>query len=38
MLRYEYWKTALLGGEPPEGLWKEERYREYFDSVERERS
>lgn len=22
--RYKYWKTAFLGGEPPEELWKRE--------------
>lgn len=22
-----YWRTALLGGEPPEELWKKEKYR-----------
>lgn len=29
--RYEYWKTALLGGEPPEEWWKEELYRQHFE-------
>ena len=30
--RYNYWKTSHLGGEPPEELWKEDKYRETFDS------
>ena len=30
--RRDYWKTALLGGEPPEYLWKEDLYREHFNS------
>lgn len=30
--RYSYWKSAHLGGEPPEGLWKEALYEEYFAS------
>ena len=25
-----YWKTACLGGEPPECYWKENQYRDYF--------
>lgn len=24
--RYKYWRTAFLGGEPPEELWKREIY------------
>ena len=28
--RYDYWKTAFLGSEPPPELWKEELYREHF--------
>ena len=32
--RYAYWKTAMLGGEPPEYLWKEELYRQHFESFE----
>jgi len=28
--RYEYWKTALLGGEPPAILWK----RELYEAIE----
>ena len=28
--RYMYWKTMHLGAEPPEHLWKEELYRDYF--------
>ena len=34
--RYDYWKTAHLGGEPPEYLWKEELYREHFEKFERD--
>lgn len=30
--RYDYWKTLHLGGEPPEYLWKEELYRDHFDT------
>lgn len=30
--RYDYWKTAHLGGEPPEKLWKEDLYRNTFCS------
>lgn len=29
--RYEYWKTAMLGGEPPEILWKRELYKDLVD-------
>ena len=29
--RYDYWKTAHLGCEPPECLWKENLYRQTFD-------
>ena len=25
-----YWKTACLGGEPPDCYWKENLYRDYF--------
>lgn len=25
--QYEYWKTAMLGGEPEENLWKKDSYR-----------
>lgn len=32
--RYNYWKTAHLGGEPPEDLWKESLYRQTFDRRE----
>ena len=35
--RHSYWKTLHLGGEPNEGCWKEELYRDYFDSRRRER-
>lgn len=28
--RHRYWKTAFLGEEPPEDLWKENRYRAHF--------
>lgn len=30
--RYHYWKSLHLGGEPPEGLWKEGLYRKYLAS------
>ena len=30
--RYDYWKTMHLGSEPPEYLWKEELYRDHFDT------
>jgi len=26
--RHDYWKTAMLGDEPPAELWKEDLYRE----------
>lgn len=29
--RYDYWKTASLGGEPPKELWRDDLYRKYFD-------
>ena len=32
--RYDYWKTAHLGDELPEKLWKEELYRQTFDEYE----
>lgn len=28
--RHRYWKTAFLGEEPPEDLWKEDRYKTHF--------
>ena len=31
--RYDYWKTAFLGGEPPAELWKEDLYRKSFDGT-----
>lgn len=30
--RYSYWRTQHLGSEPPEYLWKEELYRDHFDT------
>lgn len=32
--RHRYWKTAFLGGEPPEYLWKEELYKAHFANAE----
>ena len=29
--RHDYWKTAMLGTEPDERLWKEELYETYFE-------
>lgn len=28
--RHRYWKTAFFGEEPPEDLWKEDRYKTHF--------
>lgn len=33
--RHRYWKTAFLGEEPPEHLWKEELYKSHFANVEK---
>ena len=33
--RHRYWKIAFFGDEPPEHLWKDELYREYFANAER---
>ena len=35
--RYEYWRTLHLGGEPPAELWKDELYKQHFDTKEKRR-
>lgn len=30
--RYQYWKTAHLGGEPRQELWRDDMYRQFFDA------
>lgn len=31
--RHDYWKTAMLGEEPPEYLWKEDLYKQHFQEA-----